>query len=365
MARVNVDLAGRNYAIDIVPGLLENCGDQLKSHAPRGRMAVLTDEIVAAAQLPRLKAAADAAGIELLSILVPPGESSKSWAVAGDVVNQLLSLGIERGETLIALGGGIIGDLGGFCAAILKRGMRFIQIPTTLLAQVDSSVGGKTGLNSDHGKNLIGAFYQPSWVLIDPTVLNSLPDRHMRAGYAEIVKYGLINDANFFAWCETNGQAVLARDPAALEQAIVHSVSAKAAIVAADERETLDIRALLNLGHTFGHALEAQTGFSDVMFHGEAVAAGIALAHRFSADQGLCSAADAARVTGHLESMGLPTGLNGMNASGVQLVDHMRHDKKMTSGTLPFILTRGIGQAYVDKGVSLAMVADFLDSEPR
>jgi 3-dehydroquinate synthase len=365
MGQVTVDLPGRSYAIDISHGLLDSCGTQLAEFAPRGRLAVLTDETVAIAQLSRLKTAVASANIHLEIITVPPGEASKSWSTLGYVVNQLLGLEMERGETLVALGGGIIGDLGGFAASILKRGMRFVQIPTTLLSQVDSSVGGKTGINSNHGKNLIGAFYQPAWVLIDPTVLDSLPDRHMRAGYAEIVKYGLIDDAEFFAWCEAQGAAVLSRDPAALNYAITHSVSAKARIVAADERETQDVRALLNLGHTFGHALEAETGFSDVLFHGEAVAAGMALAHRFSTERGLCSAADAGRVREHLDAMGLPTGLSGMNASGAILVDHMRHDKKMAGGTLPFILTRGIGQSFVDKSVNLDDVAAFLDAAPR
>jgi 3-dehydroquinate synthase len=257
----------------------------------------------------------------------------------------------------------VIGDLVGFAAAILKRGCRFVQIPTTLLAQVDSSVGGKTAINTRAGKNLVGAFHQPSLVLIDPLTLDTLPRREVAAGYAEVVKYGLIDDAGFFAWCEANGAALLAGDPAARETAIVHSVAAKARIVAADERETADLRALLNLGHTFGHALEAETGFSDRLLHGEAVAAGMALAFAFSAERGLCPPEDAARVAAHLRSVGLPASLAdcGITASGAALVAHMAHDKKREGGTLPFLLARGIGATYVDRSVALGEVAAFLD----
>ncbi len=370
MARINpehieVGLGTRSYSVRIIPGILADCADILAAHAPRGRIMLLTDTHVASAVLPELQRSAEAAGVRIERITVDPGEASKSWATLGHVVDQLLALNVERGETLITLGGGIIGDLGGFAASMVKRGMKFVQIPTSLLAQVDSSVGGKTGINSPHGKNLIGAFYQPSTVLIDPLVLNSLPDRHMRAGYAEIVKYGLINNPEFFGYCENHGHKILARDPDALAHAITVSVASKAAIVAADERETQDIRALLNLGHTFGHALEAETGFSDALFHGEAVAAGMALAHRFSAVTGRCSADDAARVRHHLAAVGLPTGLSGISASGADLVAHMAHDKKMAGGTLPFILARGIGEAYVDASVALDDVAAFLDDEPR
>jgi 3-dehydroquinate synthase len=277
----------------------------------------------------------------------------------------MLEHGIERGDHVIALGGGVIGDLVGFAAAILKRGCGFVQVPTTLLAQVDSSVGGKTAINSAAGKNLVGAFHQPSFVLIDPSTLDSLPLREVRAGYAEVVKYGLIDDAEFFAWCEANGTALLAGDPATRNYAIRHSVAAKAAIIAEDERETKGRRALLNLGHTFGHALEAETGFSDRLLHGEAVAAGLALAFRFSARQGLCSAEDATRVSTHLDAAGLPTTLAaaGVRADGATLVAHMAHDKKMEAGHLPFLLARGIGQSFLAKDVSLDQVAAFLDAE--
>ena len=259
----------------------------------------------------------------------------------------------------------MIGDLVGFACSVVKRGCNFIQVPTTLLAQVDSSVGGKTAINVAAGKNLVGAFHQPALVVIDPTTLDTLPRRELGAGYAEVVKYGLIDDAGFFAWCEANGEALLAGDAAARHQAIAHSVSAKARIVAADERETLDVRALLNLGHSFGHALEAETGYSDRLLHGEAVAAGMALAHRFSVAQGLCPAADAERVAAHLKAVGLPHDLAsaGVDADGATLAGHMAHDKKVRGGKLPLILTRGIGQSFVTEEYGLDTVAAFLDRE--
>jgi 3-dehydroquinate synthase len=320
--------------------------------------------MVAEAQLPKLTAAL---GATPDPIILPAGEATKSWDQLSRLCDTLLARGVERNDHIIALGGGVIGDLVGFAASILKRGCNFIQVPTTLLAQVDSSVGGKTAINTRAGKNLIGSFYQPALVLIDLQVLDTLAPRQVRAGYAEVVKYGLINDPDFFAWCEANGEALLSGTPAARLYAIRHSVEAKAKIVAADERETVDLRALLNLGHTFGHALEAETGFSDKLLHGEAVAAGMALAFRFSARQGLCSAGDAARVSTHLRQVGLPDGLAaaGVSASGEALVGHMMHDKKMAGGTLPFLLARGIGQSFVDKGVALADVVAFLDEEQR
>jgi 3-dehydroquinate synthase len=328
---------------------------------------VVTDTHVAKAQLSRLEAGLRQAGIEIDPIVLPAGESTKSWAELAHLTDALLARGIERSDSVVALGGGVIGDLVGFAAAILKRGCNFIQIPTSLLAQVDSSVGGKTAINSPAGKNLIGAFHQPSFVLIDPTTLDTLPQREVGAGYAEVVKYGLIGDADFFAWCEANGTALRGGDPAARAHAIAVSVSAKAETVAADERETSGRRALLNLGHTFGHALEADIGFSDKLLHGEAVAAGMALAFRFSAAKGICAQADADRVAVHLRGLGLPAGLAdaGISASGATLVGHMLHDKKMSGGNLPFILARGIGQSYLDKNVALEDVARFLDAEPR
>ena len=313
----------------------------------------------------RLHASLAGAGIPIEPIILPPGEATKSWGQLEALTDRLLELGIERGDHVLAFGGGVIGDLVGFAAAILKRGCGFVQIPTTLLAQVDSSVGGKTAINSRAGKNLVGAFHQPSFVLIDPSTLDSLPAREVRAGYAEVVKYGLIDDLEFFAWCEANAAALLAGDADARTDAIRHGVSAKAAIVAADERETSGRRALLNLGHTFGHALEAETGFSDRLLHGEAVAAGMALAFRFSAAQGLCPQADADRVTAHLRAVGLPAGLSdsGVDASGEALAAHMAHDKKMEAGRLPFLLARGIGQTFLARDVDMGEVAAFLESE--
>jgi 3-dehydroquinate synthase len=361
---VSVGLGARSYDILIEDGLLTRAGDvimpMLKGRAP----VIVTDTAVATTQLSKLIAAL---GIATDPIILPAGEATKSWDQLSGLCDALLARGVERNDHIIALGGGVIGDLIGFAASILKRGCNFIQVPTTLLAQVDSSVGGKTAINTAAGKNLIGSFYQPALVLIDPQVLDTLPARQVKAGYAEVVKYGLINDPDFFAWCETNGAAVLSGDPAARLHAIRYSVEAKARIVAADERETADLRALLNLGHTFGHALEAETGFSDALLHGEGVAAGMALAFRFSARQGLCSAGDADRVSAHLRQIGLPDGLAavGVAASGETLVGHMMHDKKMSGGTLPFLLARGIGESFVDKGVALADVVAFLDEEQR
>ena len=366
MTRVDVALGARSYAIDIEAGALDGAGALLAPFARNKRLVIVTDAHVAAAQqLDRLTGSLAAAGIACAVETLPPGEGTKSWAQLATLTDLLLGHGIERGDHVVALGGGVIGDLVGFAAAILKRGCGFVQVPTTLLAQVDSSVGGKTAINSAAGKNLVGAFHQPSYVLIDPTTLDTLPPRELRAGYAEVVKYGLIDSADFFAWCEANGAALLGGDPAARTYAIRHSVAAKAAIVVEDERETSGRRALLNLGHTFGHALEAETGFSDRLLHGEAVAAGMALAFRFSARQGLCDAAEADRVTAHLRAVGLPAGLAEaqVDAPGAALVAHMAHDKKMAGGRLPFLLARGIGATFVAKDVDLAEVAAFLDEE--
>ncbi len=363
---VTVALGERSYPILIEAGILARAADHL-APLSRGRtMAIVTDENVRP-HCVALQATLAAAGVRSEAIVLPAGETTKSWHHLADLCDRLLDLGIERGDHVVALGGGVIGDLVGFACAILKRGCRFIQIPTTLLAQVDSSVGGKTAINTRAGKNLIGAFHQPSLVLIDPDVLDTLPDREVRAGYAEVVKYGLIDDPAFFAWCEAHGPALLAGNPEARAYAIAHAVAAKARIVAADEHETNGIRALLNLGHTFGHALEAEAGFSRKLIHGEGVAAGCALAFGFSAAQGLCSDEDAARVAAHWRSVGLPDGLAaaGIAASGARLVDHMRHDKKMAAGTLPFLLARGIGQTYLDKTVDLTDVEAFLDAQPR
>jgi 3-dehydroquinate synthase len=265
---------------------------------------------------------------------------------------------------VVALGGGVIGDLTGFAAGVLKRGVAFAQVPTTLLAQVDSSVGGKTAINAGAGKNQVGAFHQPSLVLADLDTLATLPPREMRAGYAEVIKYGVLGDAEFFAWCERNGPQVLAGDRTLQDYAVTESVRTKARVVAEDERETTGARALLNLGHTFGHALEAEAGFSDRLLHGEAVAAGMALAFAYSAEQGIAPATDAERVARHLRAVGLPDSVRaaGIEASGEALVAHMLHDKKMDAGTLPFLLARGIGRTYLDRAVDLRSIGAFLDS---
>lgn len=367
MAIINVALGDRSYDVRIEAGALARAGDHLAEYARGGTLVVVTDDNLARAQLPRLEAGLSRAGITLDPIILPAGEGTKSWAALAQLCDSLLERGIERSDHVLALGGGVIGDLVGFASAILKRGCNFIQLPTSLLAQVDSSVGGKTAINTGAGKNLIGAFHQPTFVLIDPETLDTLSKRELVAGYAEVVKYGLIGDRGLFDWCETNAAALLAGDPEAREKAIVESVSAKAKTVAADERETSGRRALLNLGHTFGHALEAETGFSDRLLHGEAVGAGMALAFRFSASQGLCSRDEADRVSAHLKAVGLPAGLDdaGVDATGPALVGHMLHDKKMAGGRLPFILARGIGQSYLDKDVALDDIAAFLDGEAR
>ena len=365
MPIVPVALGARSYDILIEDGALDRAGAHLGRFARRGRLVVVTDAHVAAAQLPRLSASLASAGVTVEPIILPAGEATKSWGQLAGLMDALLALEIERSDHVVALGGGVIGDLVGFAAAILKRGCHFVQLPTSLLAQVDSSVGGKTAINTGAGKNLVGAFHQPAFVLIDPTTLDTLPPREVRAGYAEIVKYGLIDDADFFAWCEAEGEYLLSGDPVARLHAIEKSVRAKAAIVADDERETSGRRALLNLGHTFGHALEADTGFSDTLLHGEAVAAGMALAFRYSTRLGLCPPADAARATAHLRAVGLPHDLASAHVTGdgAALVTHMLHDKKMAAGTLPFLLARGIGQTFLSKDVALDDVARFLDED--
>ena len=364
MTRIDVALGDRAYPVLIESGLLDRAADHLVPLANGRPLTIVADENVAP-HLATLTASLDAHSVTWRSMTVPAGEGSKSWATLARVTDQLLDWGTERRDIVVALGGGVIGDLIGFASAILKRGTRFVQIPTTLLAQVDSSVGGKTGINTAAGKNLIGAFHQPELVLIDPLVLDTLPDRELRAGYAEVVKYGLIDDPDFFGWCERNGAGLLAGDVAARETAIARSVASKARIVAADEFETNGTRALLNLGHTFGHALEAEAGFDGSLLHGEAVAAGCALAFDFSAAQGLCPPPHAERVRAHLRSVGLPDGLTatGLAVSGATLVEHMRHDKKASGGRLPFLLARGIGTTFLDCNVDLSVVATFLDAQ--
>ncbi len=362
MIEVEVGLGPRAYPVRIASGLLADVATHVEPFVRNGRLIVVYDQNCGA-QLAALTAAL--AGLKLVTIAVPPGESSKSWDGLQGLVGALLDNQIERSESIVALGGGVIGDLVGFAASIVKRGCGVIQIPTTLLSQVDSSVGGKTAINVPQGKNLVGAFHQPRLVLIDPEVLSTLPDRHLRAGYAEVVKYALIGDAGFYAWLDAHLDRLLARDPAILEQAIAVSVRAKAAVVAADEHETGGIRALLNFGHTFGHALEAETGFSDRLLHGEAVAAGMGLAMRFSVRRGFCAAQDAQIVSDHLKRAGLPNDAHagGIEATGKTLAAYMAHDKKREGGRVPFLLSCRIGEAFVANDVHLDEVAEFLNSD--
>lgn len=369
MAVIPVALAGRGYDVVIEEGLLSRFAEAaapfLKGYGDARKVPVVADSNTHRLYAAALDANLAAGGFAADWFVVEPGEDAKSWAVLERLCDWLLALGVTRKDHVIALGGGVVGDLVGFACAIAKRGCGFVQVPTTLLAQVDSSVGGKTAINTKAGKNLIGAFHQPSLVLIDPLVLATLPDREMRAGYAEVLKYGLLGDMAFFDWLESNGNKVLAREPAALEHAIATSIAMKARIVAEDERETQDVRALLNLGHTFGHALEAETGFSDRLLHGEAVALGMVLAARYSARRGEISAADAGRATAAIAAAGLPARLVdlGLTCNGAALVDHMRHDKKAEGTTLPFLLLRALGEAYVARDVDLADIAAFLDGE--
>lgn len=366
---IRVDLGGRSYDVIVGAGLLDQiavlAGPFLKSYAARP-VPIVADVNAREHHSARIEASLAKAGYEAVWYDVPSGEASKSWAGLEELTNWLLSLGVTRSDYVFALGGGVVGDLVGFASAILKRGCGFVQLPTTLLSQVDSSVGGKTAINTAAGKNMIGAFHQPSLVLADMDTLATLPDREMRAGYAEVIKYGLLGNREFFDWLEVHGAGVLSREAGPLQHAIAASIRAKARIVAEDERETSGVRALLNLGHTFGHALEAETGFSDRLLHGEAVALGMVLAARFSAKRGELSGQDASRAKIAISASGLPADVRdlGLSCGGETLVDHMRNDKKMEgSGTLPFLLLKGLGEAYMARDVALADVAKFLDAE--
>ena len=365
MAVIPVDIAGRPYEVRVAQGLLPDIARQCGAMLRKKRVPIVTDANVRAAWGDAVERSLVGAGFEPRWKVLPAGEATKCWASLADVVEWLLAEEVERKDHVIALGGGVIGDLTGFAASVLKRGCNFIQVPTTLLSQVDSSVGGKTAINTAAGKNLVGAFHQPSLVLADPDTLNTLPPREVAAGYAEVVKYGLLGDAEFFAWCEANGAALLAGNAGARAFAIERSVAAKAAIVAQDEFETNGQRALLNLGHTFGHALEAETGFSDRLLHGEGVALGMVLAARYSARLGLLAKTDAERVTTHFERVGMKASLRelGLATDGAGLVQHMLHDKKMDAGTLPFLLLRSLGEAFLARDVALDDVAAFLDEE--
>ncbi len=359
---VRVDLAGRAYDIHIGPGLLALAGALVGPLLARPRTVIVTDETVARLHMETLTAGLSAEGVEAEAIILPPGESTKSMAKLNEVVELLLDKRIERDDLVIAFGGGVIGDLAGFAAAVLRRGIGFVQVPTTLLAQVDSSVGGKTGVNAPQGKNLIGAFHQPRLVLADTDVLATLPQRDFLAGYGEVAKYGLLGDAEFFDWLEQNGPAMLAGDAAARIRAVRRSCEMKAEFVARDEYERGD-RALLNLGHTFSHALEAATGYSDRLLHGEGVAIGMSLAFEVSARMGLCAQECPSRVRAHLAAMGMKKDLADIRGElpGIEdLLDLMAQDKKVRQGRLTFILARGIGEAFVTSEADMDTVRQVL-----
>jgi 3-dehydroquinate synthase len=362
---LTVGLEGRAYEVVIGPGLIDEAGERIRPLLKRPRVAVVMDETVAGLHGERLAGSLRAGGVTAHPLVIRPGEQAKSFEGLAELSDRLLALELERGEMIIAFGGGVVGDLAGFAAAIYKRGVDFVQVPTTLLAQVDSSVGGKTAIDTARGKNLIGAFHQPRLVLADLGVLATLPPRELACGYAEVIKYGLLGDGAFFDWLEANAARVLAREPAALAHAVRRSVEMKAEIVAEDERET-GRRALLNLGHTFAHALEAETGFGEALKHGEAVGAGCALAFRLSAALGHCPGQDAVRAGRAIAQAGLPASLGelaGHPFSAQALLRHMAQDKKAEGGTLTFILARRIGEAFVARGVDPAPVRDFLISE--
>ena len=361
--RVRVELGPRSYDVVVGAGLVEQAGRLMAALLPGRSAVVVTDRVVAKLYLDAALNSLREVGFSCSHLVVDAGEQSKDLGTLGGMLEEILGRGIERTTVLVALGGGVIGDLTGFAASILLRGVPFVQIPTTLLAQVDSGVGGKTGVNSTHGKNLIGTFYQPRLVLADVTTLSTLPLRERLAGYAEVVKYGLIDDPQFFAWLERNGVALVDGDRDLLRTAVAHSCRAKARIVSADERES-GSRALLNLGHTFAHALEAEAGYDGSLLHGEAVAYGIVLAHRLSAALGLCSEDDAARVAAHFREVGLPSEANALPAIAWDtsaLIERMKHDKKVQDGRMTFVLTRGIGQAFLSQDVSSEALRALLD----
>jgi len=361
---VEVALGERSYDIVIGRGQLAALGAKIAALRPGAKVAIVSDETVARHHLAAAEAALGAAGIAATSLTVPPGEASKSFATLERVCEALIAARIERGDLVVALGGGVIGDLAGFAAAIVRRGLDYVQVPTTLLAQVDSSVGGKTAIDSSHGKNLVGAFHQPVLVVADTALLDTLPLRDFRAGYAEVAKYGMIGDAGFFAWLEANWKELFAGG-AAREHAIAVSCRMKAAIVGRDERETGE-RALLNLGHTFGHALEAAAGFSGELLHGEAISLGMVLAFEFSVRRGLLPAAEAERVTRHLAAVGLPTRISDVSGAvpdADRLMQLMAQDKKVKRGKLTFILVRGIGASFIAPDVDAAEVRAFLTEQ--
>ena len=363
---LHVELGVRSYDIVVGTGLLADAGALIAPVVRQKRAIVVTDENVAKLHLARLEAGLDKAGIAHQGIVLPPGEATKDFAHFSKLCEDVLALGIERGTPLIALGGGVIGDLTGFAAATLLRGLDYVQVPTTLLAQVDSSVGGKTAIDSRHGKNLIGAFHQPVLVLADVDTLATLPRRELLAGYAEVVKYGLIRDRNFYEWLETAGPDLVAGDADTRRQAVLKSCAAKAAVIAVDERETGE-RQLLNFGHTFGHALEAETGFGEALLHGEAVALGMRLAFDLSAKLGLCPKESVARVRRHYAAVGLPVALgqiaNGRHFAPAELLRHMGKDKKVRDGRITLILAHDIGDAFISRDVERETLEAFLAAE--
>ena len=368
--RVTPDATGaRDYDIVIGDGLVDEAGARIATLFPGRNAVVVTDETVDALHGERLRASLRDAGMDVRTVCVPPGETSKSYAMLERVCDTVLAdAAIERRDVVVAFGGGVVGDLAGFAAGVLRRGMGFVQVPTSLLAQVDSSVGGKTGINSPHGKNLVGLFHQPALVLADTGLLDTLSEREMRAGYAEVVKYGLIDRPDFFHWLEANGAALLAGDGPARAHAVAVSCEAKAAVVAADEREG-GVRALLNLGHTFGHALEKAVAYDATrLVHGEAVSIGMAMAHRFSHASNLCGPEAVERVEAHLASVGLPTRVSQVPGPAIDvdtLMAAIARDKKVEGGRLTFILTRGLGESFIARDVAPERVRAFLDGERR
>ncbi len=362
--RLRVALGDRSYDILVGSDLVAEAGRHVAPVLGGKRVFVVTDSNLAELHLATLERSLDEAGIAYEAVVLPPGEQTKSFEHLEALVERLLALKIERRSAIVAFGGGVIGDLAGLAASIVLRGLDFVQIPTTLLAQVDSSVGGKTGINTRHGKNLVGTFHQPRLVLADTQVLSTLPRRELLAGYAEVVKYGLIGDAELFAWLEGHATRLIEGDADVRRRAVLACCAAKAALVAADEREA-GARALLNLGHTFAHAIEVETGYGDEFLHGEAVAVGMVMAFELSARLDLCPAEDVARVRRHLAATGLPTGLDeagGRVWSASRLLDHMARDKKVRDGRVAFVLVRGIGQAFLSTEVDLADVEALLTS---
>ena len=362
---VPVTLDTHSYDIDIGDGLLKSAGPRLAPFLKRGRTIVITDETVARLHRKTLETSLTQAGLAAHFIVLPPGEQTKSFSALEELMNEILGFGIERSDVLVALGGGVIGDLTGFAAAIALRGIDFIQVPTTLLAQVDSSVGGKTGIDTPKGKNTVGAFHQPLLVLCDTALLNTLSERQLKAGYAEVVKYGALGDIEFLNWLDQNGSKILAGDPAAQAHAVAHSCRMKAEIVIADEKEKGQ-RALLNLGHTFGHAIEAECGYSEDVLHGEAVSIGMVWATKLSEQLGMISANESAHLVGHLTDHKMPTspadlGLGRLEA--VKLLDHMGRDKKVSAGRLTFVLLDGLGNAVTRSDISRDTILNFLESE--